>query len=89
MANQRNQNQRRSSRDPAPRSRRPQQRARQRHAQQQRSRRRTASRSGLDLSRLLALRPKADFKPDAQDSGLLKMLHLTQVQRDVLLTWGL
>lgn len=85
MANQRNQNQRRTSRHSAPRSRSGQ----QRNAQQRRSRRRPARRSGFDLTRLLRLRPKADFKPDAQDSGLLKKLHMTQAQRNLYLKWGL
>lgn len=84
MANQRNQNQRRSSGDSRSRS------GSQRSRQPQRSRRRRSRSSGLDLSRLLALRPKpAEFKPDSQESSILKMLHLTQVQRDVLLKWGL
>lgn len=85
MANQRNQNQRRSSRAPASRSRTAQQRSSQRARQQQARRRR----SGLDLSKLLSLRPKAEFKPDSQDSGFLKRLHITQVQRDTYLKWGL
>ena len=86
MANQRNQNQRRASRGSGSSARTPQQRS----AQRQRARRRSTRRSGPDLSRLLSsLRPKSDFKPDTQGSSLLKMLHLTQVQRDVLLKWGL
>lgn len=85
MANQRNQNQRRAPRSSAARSRSPQ----QRRGSQQRSRRRAPRKSGLDLSRLLNARPRADFKPDSQESGILKKLHLTQVQRDVLLKWGL
>lgn len=86
MANQRNQNQRRPSRSASSRSRSPQ----QRRAPQQRSRRRSSRNTGLDLSRLLTLRPKAvEFKPDSQESSILKMLHLTQMQRDVLLKWGL
>ena len=85
MANQRNQNQRRSSRDAASRSR-----SGQRRSPQQRSRRRTARRSGVDLTRLLSkLRPQSDFKPDTQSSGILKMLHITQAQRDRYLKWGL
>ncbi|MBR4990734.1 MAG: hypothetical protein IKY96_06180 [Oscillospiraceae bacterium] len=83
MANQRNQNQRRSSRDPRRSSS-------QSNRRRSNSRRRPAKRSGFDLSRLIAsLAPKAEFKPDTQESGLLKMLHLTQVQRDKLLKWGL
>lgn len=76
MSSQRNQNQRRRS---------PQRRT----AQRQPTRRRPPRRKGFDLSRLLALRPKADFKPDAQESTLRKVLHLTQVQQDTLLKWGL
>lgn len=83
MANQRNQNQRRSSRDPRRGSS-------QSNRRRSNSRRRPAKRSGFDLSRFIAsLAPKAEFKPDTQESGLLKMLHLTQVQRDKLLKWGL
>lgn len=85
MANQRNQNQRRpagrtaQSRDPRRRS----------APQRRNTRRRPARRSGLDFSKLLSIRPKAEFKPDAEESNLLKMLHLTQAQRDVYLKWGL
>ena len=87
MANQRNQNQRRSSRDGASR---PRSRSGQRSNSRQRSRRREVRRSGPDLTRLLTrLRPRSDFKPDSQDSGILKMLHLTQAQRDLYLKWGL
>ena len=85
MANQRNQNQRRSSGRSGERSR-----SGQRPSPQRRSRRRTARRSGLDLSRLLSkLGPKSDFKPDSQRSDILKMLHITQAQRDLYLKWGL
>lgn len=85
MANQRNQNQRR----PASRTARSRDPRRRSAPQRRNTRRRPARRSGLDLSRLLAFRPKAEFKPDAQESSLLKMLHLTQAQRDVYLKWGL
>ena len=86
MANQRNQNQRRSSRNAASRPRTNQQRS----AQRQRTRRRSSARSGLDLTRMLSnLRPKAEFKPDSQEISLLKMLHITQAQRDTYLKWGL
>ena len=85
MANQRNQNQRRSSGSSGARSR-----SGQRRSPQQRSRRRRARRSGVDLTRLLSkLRPQADFRPDSQESSILKMLHLTQAQRDLYLKWGL
>ena len=85
MANQRNQNQRRSSGSSGERSR-----SGQRRSPQQRSRRRTARRSGVDLSRLLSkLQAKPDFKPDTQKNDILKMLHITQAQRDLYLKWGL
>ena len=85
MANQRNQPQRRPSRGAASRSRSNAQRS----SQRQRSRRRPPKQSGFDLSKLFYHRPKADFKPDSQDSGLLKKLHMTQVQRDRILKWFL
>ena len=85
MANQRNQNQRRSSGSSGARSR-----SGQRRSPQRRPRRRTSRRSGLDLTRLLSgFRPKNDFKPDSQQSSFLKMLHITQAQRDLYLKWGL
>ena len=37
----------------------------------------------------MALRPKPDFKPDSEAVDVLKILHLTQVQRDRYLKWGL
>ena len=81
MANQRNQNQRRSSRNSASRPRSGSSR------QPQRRRRRS---SGFDLTRFLSsLKPTPDFRPDSQDSGILKMLHITQAQRDLYLKWGL
>lgn len=89
MANQRNSNPRR------PAQRRPsgQHASRSRASQTSRSsrppqRRRTRS-SGPDLSWLMKLRPKAEFKPDSQDVSLSKKLFLTQVQRDNLTKWGL
>lgn len=85
MANQRNHNQRRPSQSSSSRSRTPQQRS----AQRQRSRRRN-TRQGFDLARFLSsLKPTPDFRPDSQDSGWLKMLHITQAQRDLYLKWGL
>lgn len=83
MANQRNHNQRSTSRGAASRSgqRRPPSRSGS-------ARRRPRKRSGLRLDRLL--RPRTpEFRPDSQDPGLMKKLHLTQVQRDTLLKWGL
>ena len=84
MANQRSQNQRRPSRNAPPRER-----SGDRRPNRQRSRRRPPKRTGLDLSRLFAARPKADFKPDNEKVSLLKLLHMTQLQRDRWLKWGL
>ena len=85
MANQRNQNQRRPARSTASRS------SGTGGSRTRRSRsRRRSRRSGLDLTRLLSnLRPKAEFKPDSQETSLLKLLHMTQAQRDLYLKWGL
>ena len=84
MANQRNQNQRRSSRNAASR---PRSGSSSRSRQPQRRRRRS---SGFDQKRFLSsLNPAPDFRPDSQDSGWLKMLHITQAQRDLYLKWGL
>lgn len=84
MANQRNQNQRRSSRNATSR---PRSGSSSRSRQPQRRRRRS---SGFDLKRFLSsLNPAPDFRPDSQDSGWLKMLHITQAQRDLYLKWGL
>lgn len=80
MANQRNHNQRRPSQSSSSRSRTPQQRS----AQRQRSRRRN-TRQGFDLARFLSsLKPTPDFRPDSQDSGWLKMLHITQDRKSVV-----
>ena len=85
MANQPDRNRRRApQRSSSSRSRTPQQRS----AQRRRSRRNT--RQGFDLSRFLSsLKPTPDFRPDSQDSSILKMLHITQAQRDLYLKWGL
>lgn len=84
MANQRNTNRRRpaggSSRSRNSRSSGPPRRQ---------SRRRPPKKSGFSLSRLLSFSSKSEFKPDSEDSGLLKKLYLTQVQRYSLLKWGL
>ena len=82
MSNQRNHNKRRPSSGQRPRSA-------QSQSAQRRRRRRVPQRSGLDLSKLFYRRPKADFKPDSQDSSLLKLLYMTQAQRNTLLKWGL
>lgn len=34
-------------------------------------------------------RPQADFRPDSEGSGLLKILHITALQRMILLRWAL
>lgn len=84
MANQRNTNRRRPA-SGASSGRRP---PRQQPSRRRNSRRRTVQKPSL-LSRLLALRPKPDFKPDSEKVDILKVLHLTQVQRDKYLKWGL
>lgn len=84
MANQRNTNRRRP---PQRSSSRPQSRSRNSQNSRSRSRR---SASGFDLGRFLQqIRPKPDFKPDTEESKLMKMLYLTQVQRDRMTKWGL
>ena len=82
MANQRNTNRRRPAGNSRSRSRNPRQQSHQR-------RRRPARKSGFDITRLLKARSGSEFKPDNQDVSLLKVLHLTRVQRDTLLKWGL
>ena len=84
MANQRNTNRRRPAGGASP-DHRP-----NRHPSSRRrtSRRRTATKPSL-LSRLLDLRPKQDFKPDSEKTDVLKILHMTQAQRDKYLKWGL
>ena len=84
MANQRNTNRRRPASGASSRSRT----TRQPPSRRRNSRRRTVQKPSL-LSRLLALRPKPDFKPDSEKVDILKVLHLTQVQRDKYLKWGL
>ena len=34
------------------------------------------------------MKKQPDFRPDETDSSLMKLLHLTQVQRDRLAKWG-
>ena len=99
MANQRDSNQKRTARKPAASgSRTPRKPAASgnrtaRNAARSGSparRRQTRKVSrGLDLSKLYRFRKDVEFKPDSQDSGILKTLHLTQVQRGRLLKWGL
>lgn len=90
MANQRNSNQRKAPRRGASSgSRSSRQPSRGRQPVRRQSRRKTAG-SGFALSRWLSsFRKPVDFKPDSEDTGLLKLLHLTQAQRDKLLKWGL
>ena len=85
MANQRNTNRRRPAGSTGSRSRT----SRQSGAQRRNSRRRAPKKSGFSLSRLLSFAAGPEFKPDSEDSGLLKKLYLTQVQRNTLLKWGL
>ena len=82
MANQRNTNRRRPAGNSRSRSRNPRQQSHQR-------RRRPSRKSGFDITRLLQMRSGSEFKPDSQEVSLLKLLHLTQMQRDTLLKWGL
>ncbi len=87
MANQRNSNQRRPAQRPDSRPR-----TRQQPDSRRRSSRRRRQESSFltDLIRALQkLRPKPDFKPDAEEFNVAKFLYLTQVQRDRLMKWGL
>ena len=84
MANQRNTNRRR----PASGASSGRRSNRQPPSRRRNSRRRTAPKPGL-LNRFMALRPKPDFKPDSEKTDILKLLHLTQAQRDKYLKWGL
>ena len=84
MANQRNTNRRRPASGASSGRRTP----RQQPSRRRNTRHRTAPKPGL-LSRLAALRPKPDFKPDSENVDILKVLHLTQAQRDKYLKWGL
>ena len=86
MANQRNTNQRRPSQRPGSRN------SRQPDRRGPSSRRRTRQESSFlsDLIRAIEkLRPKPDFRPDAEEFNVSKFLYLTQVQRDRLTKWGL
>ena len=75
MANQRNSNQRRRSGSPDKRRRNPR-------------KRRTQSRT-WDLTRIFGFRKDVEFKPDNEDPGIWKVLHVTYQQRMDLLRWGL
>ena len=84
MANQPNHNRRR-----APQRSSSSQTSRRSSTRRPSSRRRN-TRRGFDLTRFLSsLKPTPDFRPDNQDSSWLKMLHITQAQRDLYLKWGL
>lgn len=89
MANQRNSNQRRPAQRPEARPRN----ARQPDRRRRSSSRRPARQESTFLSDLIRaiqkLRPKPDFKPDAEEFNVAKFLYLTQVQRDRLTKWGL
>lgn len=73
MANQRKSNQRRRG-SPAP---------------QRRSRRRRTQSRTWDLTKIFGFRKDAEFKPDNDDPGIWKVLHITYQQRLDLLRWGL
>lgn len=67
--------------------------AQQRRSNQPNRRRRAPARQPRrkqqkNLLASLFRRKQADFKPDAEGSGFLKMLHITEAQRDTLLKWG-
>lgn len=51
------------------------------------TRRQPVKKQNTPLSSLFR-RKEAEFKPDIQRSGFLKLLHLTEVQRNTLLKWG-
>ena len=86
MANQRNSNQRR----PAQSSRSRNSRQPDRRRSGSRRRRQQESTFLSDLIRVVQkLRPKPDFRPDAEEFNVAKFLYLTQVQRDRLMKWGL
>ena len=84
MANQRNTNRRR----PAGGASSGRRSSRQQPPRRRTNRRRAAPKPSL-LDKLMALRPKPDFKPDSEKVDVLKILHLTQAQRDKYLKWGL
>ena len=88
MANQRNSNQRRPSQQSASRSRNGRQPDRRRRNPRRRVRQESSFLSDL-IRALQKLRPKPDFKPDAEEFNVAKFLYLTQVQRDRLAKWGL
>lgn len=75
MANQRKTNQRWRSGTPA-------------RGKRSTRRRRTQSRT-WDLTKLFGFRKDAEFKPDNDEPGIFKVLHITYQQRLDLLRWGL
>ena len=50
-------------------------------------RRRAPAKKGFDFSSLFR-KKHVDFKPDSEDTGILKKLYITQAQRDVWAKWG-
>lgn len=56
-------------------------------APQRSSRRRPPAKKGFDLSSLFR-KKHVEFKPDSEDTGILKKLYVTQAQRDTLAKWG-
>ena len=88
MANQRNSNQRRPARQPDSRSRNSRQPDRRRKNTRRQVRQESSFLSDL-IGAIQKLRPKPDFRPDAEEFNVSKFLYLTQVQRDRLAKWGL
>ena len=85
MANQRNSNQRRPAQ-----SRSSRQSGTNRRNSPSRSRKQPPKQSGIDwYALLLKFRARNEFKPDSEGIDIWKMLHLTQMQRNTLLRWGL
>lgn len=85
MANQRNSNQRRPSQGRSSR-----QSGGTRRNSTSRRRQQAPKKSGIDwYALLLKFRSRNEFKPDSEGVDIWKMLHLTEVQRNTLLRWGL
>ena len=88
MANQRNSNQRRPAQRSGSRPRNPRRPDSRRNASRRTVRQESSFLSDL-IRAIQKLRPKPDFKPDAEEFNVSKFLYLTQVQRDRFLKWGL
>ena len=88
MANQRNSNQRRPAQRSGSRPRNPRRPDSRRNASRRTVRQESSFLSDL-IRAIQKLRPKPDFKPDAEEFNVSKCLYLTQVQRDRVLNWGL